>query len=186
MESDSPSTAEKPPKLRWFQYRLRSLFILTTLVAIACSWLSTKIQQKQAEHRALEVVKRLGASEAELGSDEQEPEEPRWWQKLIGNDSLDNGYEIWFHAIELDGLGGDDCTDSDLAKIPWRDLRRLRCVYIFSRKVTDEGLHNLEDLKSIEYLLLVDTKITDGAIERFRHAFPKCYISRKADAPVPE
>jgi hypothetical protein len=40
METDSPPTADqKQPKLRWYQYRLRSLFILTTLVAIACSWL---------------------------------------------------------------------------------------------------------------------------------------------------
>jgi hypothetical protein len=121
-----------------------------------------------------------------LGDEDPAEPEPRRWQTLIGNDSLDNGYEIWFHAIDINGLGRDDCTDSDLAKIPWRDLRGLRCVYIFSRKVTDEGLHNLENLKSIEYLLLVETKITDGAIERFRHAFPKCYISRKADAPVPE
>ena len=31
METDSlPTVEKKPPKLRWFQYRLRSLFILTT------------------------------------------------------------------------------------------------------------------------------------------------------------
>jgi hypothetical protein len=39
--TEPPPTAEKPPKLRWFQYRLRSLFVLTTLVAIACSFAVT-------------------------------------------------------------------------------------------------------------------------------------------------
>ena len=33
MEVESLPTAVPPPKLRWFQYRLRSLFVLTTLVA---------------------------------------------------------------------------------------------------------------------------------------------------------
>jgi hypothetical protein len=30
VESESPPTADQPPKLRWFQYRLRSLFVLAT------------------------------------------------------------------------------------------------------------------------------------------------------------
>jgi hypothetical protein len=48
MATDSPPTAEQPaPKLRWFQYRLRSLFILTTLVAIGCSWLTVTIQSQR-------------------------------------------------------------------------------------------------------------------------------------------
>ena len=40
METESSTIAEQP-KLRWFQYRLRSLFILTTLVAVACSFAVT-------------------------------------------------------------------------------------------------------------------------------------------------
>ena len=36
MGTDALPAVEKPwPKLRWYQYRLRSLFVLTTLVAIA-------------------------------------------------------------------------------------------------------------------------------------------------------
>jgi hypothetical protein len=36
MTTESPLTADQPPpKLRWFQYRLRSLFVLTTLVFCA-------------------------------------------------------------------------------------------------------------------------------------------------------
>ena len=39
METKSlPTTGQKPPKLRWYQWRLRSLFILTLLVAIGMSW----------------------------------------------------------------------------------------------------------------------------------------------------
>jgi hypothetical protein len=41
MRTDSLPTAEPPPKLRWFQYSLRSLFVLTTLVAIGMSLIAT-------------------------------------------------------------------------------------------------------------------------------------------------
>ena len=36
-----------PPehKLRWYQYSLRSLFILTTLVALVCSWYAVQMQE---------------------------------------------------------------------------------------------------------------------------------------------
>ena len=40
METDSSPVAEKQPKLRWFQYSLRSLFLLTLFVAIGMSWLT--------------------------------------------------------------------------------------------------------------------------------------------------
>ena len=38
MKNDpSPTAEKKPPKLRWYQYSLRSLFLLTLLVAIGMS-----------------------------------------------------------------------------------------------------------------------------------------------------
>ena len=37
-----PAAEKKRPRLRWYQYRLRSLFVLTTLVAIGMSWLPTR------------------------------------------------------------------------------------------------------------------------------------------------
>jgi hypothetical protein len=41
METDSlPAAETKPPKLRWYQWRLRSLFLLTLLVAVDMSWLN--------------------------------------------------------------------------------------------------------------------------------------------------
>ena len=46
-------TMTNPPehKLRWYQYKLSSLFILTTLVAFACSWYANEMQ-KAAKRRA--------------------------------------------------------------------------------------------------------------------------------------
>jgi hypothetical protein len=52
MATDSPPSADqKPPKLRWYQYRLRSLFVLTTLVAVACSWLAVMMMKVEGGGR---------------------------------------------------------------------------------------------------------------------------------------
>ena len=61
-EPESSPTAEKPPKLRWFQYRLRSLFILTTLVAIACSWLAVTMQNQRKQKAAAEAIEKIGGN----------------------------------------------------------------------------------------------------------------------------
>jgi hypothetical protein len=61
METDSLATAEKKqPKLRWYQYRLRSLFVLTTLVAIACSWLAVTMQNQRKQKAAAEAIEKAG------------------------------------------------------------------------------------------------------------------------------
>ena len=55
-----PSADQPKPKLRWFQYRLRSLFILTFLVAIPCSWLAVTIQGQGRQHEAAEAILKAG------------------------------------------------------------------------------------------------------------------------------
>ena len=53
METDSSPTAEQnQPKLRWYQWRLRSLFFLTFLVAIGMSWLAVTIQNQRKQKAA--------------------------------------------------------------------------------------------------------------------------------------
>jgi hypothetical protein len=41
------------PKLRWFQYRLRTLLVVVTLFAIPCSWLAVKRQQAKRRLESL-------------------------------------------------------------------------------------------------------------------------------------
>ena len=80
METDSLPTAEmKPPKLRWYQWRLRSLFVLTLLAAIGMSWL-TVIRQDQRKQKA--------AAEALTKAGEKSTSEPTWLGKLLRDDSL--------------------------------------------------------------------------------------------------
>ena len=61
MEIESSSIAEKP-KLRWFQFRLRSLFIFTTLVAIGMSWVAVTMQNQRKQGAAAVAIKKGGRS----------------------------------------------------------------------------------------------------------------------------
>ena len=47
----------KPYRLRWFQYRLRSLFVLMFLVSIGMSWFSVNMQRAKKQKEAVEEIK---------------------------------------------------------------------------------------------------------------------------------
>ncbi len=42
---DKPNIAEpQKPRRRWFQFRLRTLLIVTAIVAVLCAWLASAFQ----------------------------------------------------------------------------------------------------------------------------------------------
>src|SRR5512140_3443850 len=50
-------TTPSKHRLRWYQYSLRSMFVLTVLVAIAGSWFAVKRQQKERERAAVKWIR---------------------------------------------------------------------------------------------------------------------------------
>ena len=50
------------PKLRWFQFRLRSLLVLTLLCSIACSWLAVKKQRADRQRELVSAIREAGGS----------------------------------------------------------------------------------------------------------------------------
>ena len=80
MEAHSPLAAEnKPPKLRWYQWRLRSLFVLSLVVAIGMSYVAVTIQNQRKQKAAAEEIRKVGGVVIS---------EPTWLGKLLGDDSL--------------------------------------------------------------------------------------------------
>jgi len=49
-------------RLRWYQYSLRSLLVLTVLVAIGGSWFAWKKQQVERQRAAVRAIKELGGA----------------------------------------------------------------------------------------------------------------------------
>src|SRR5689334_19846235 len=81
-----------PPKRRWFQFSLRTLLILTTVVAIGCGWFAMKIRRARRQDAAVEALRK--ACQANVFYDYQTPGSgnrgsdvppgPAWFRSIFG------------------------------------------------------------------------------------------------------
>ncbi|MGA7701746.1 MAG: hypothetical protein WCB27_19235, partial [Thermoguttaceae bacterium] len=157
MEATSlPTAAQKPPKLRWYQWRLRSLFILTLLVAIGMSWLTVTIQNQRKQKAAAEAITKLGGTVQS---------EPTWLGWLLRDDSLVSVTKVYLaakHNPFRDEPDEDVLTDAGLVHLqPLSQLRELSLDHTY---VSDAGLANLEGLSQLQKLWLCNTKVTDAGL----------------------
>jgi hypothetical protein len=172
MDSPNPQPAQPDNKLRWYQYRLRSLFVLTTLVAFGMSWVAVKKEGYRRQHDAAAAIEKMH------GSVMWAPK-PGWFGKLLRDDSLRDVTEVHFasvidledadlaHVEAFSGLKrlvimGGQITDAGLRHL--QDLRQLEDLNLSDTKITDAGLRHLQDLRQLEYLDLSGTKITDAGL----------------------
>ena len=147
------------PKRRWYQYSLRSLFILTTLVAIACSWYANEMQQAAKRRAAIEEIEKLGGEvwyyDAKATRAPGEP--PRWlsWlRRLHSEEHLGNA--------TLVSLMDTKITDAGMANL--QGLTNVEELFLAGTRITDAGLVHLEDLTNLEELELSGTQITDAGL----------------------
>ena len=50
----------KRPRLRWYQYSLRTLFLLTLIVSLLMSWHAVKMKKAMAQKKAVEAILAAG------------------------------------------------------------------------------------------------------------------------------
>ena len=138
-----------PPehKLRWYQYKLSSLFILMTLVALAFSWYTNEMFKATERRRAIAEIEKLGGSLSYYdASDPKALGEPlrwfSWLRKLHGDEHLGNAV-----VVELYGT-----------------------------QITDAVLVHLKGLTKLEWLWVRETRITDEGIKKLQEALPNCKI----------
>jgi hypothetical protein len=62
-------------------------------------------------------------------------------------------------------------------------LRRIEVLDLYGRGITDVGLTHLIEITSLRELFLLDTRVTDAGIERFRLALPSCVVTRLTTKP---
>jgi Leucine-rich repeat (LRR) protein len=141
------------PKLRWYQFRLRTLLIFVTLFAIPCSWVAVKKEQKRREREAATEIEKLGGKVAW-----SRPWGPRSSQRLLGDDL--------FGSVTIVVLDGTQVTDAGLEHL--KGLGQLRQLEFRSTQVTDAGLEHLQGLKQLQWLALDETKVTDAGLEHLQ------------------
>jgi hypothetical protein len=182
MDAPGPLSAATKPKLRWYQFSLRALFVVVTLCAIPCSWLAVKLQEARRRHER--VLRSYAAGNAIIKAGGE-----------IGAGGLPDGrmsFVVSFRGkrftkdclnplrdLELTygvDLAGTLVTDADLdALVGVEGLQELR---LEGTTVTDAGLEALSRLENLRILHLEKTHVTDIGVARLQTALPNCKIFR--------
>ena len=128
-----PTDQPNPPKtkLPWYQYRLRTLFILTFLVAVVCSWPAVKMQQARKQKEAVESLRELG------GVVEYDNEEPVDYRGFVKYSAPGSPGPAWLRNL----LGEDS-------------FRKALVVNLSGKELTAESVRHLERLNDLESLSL--------------------------------
>ncbi len=148
MESPNPHPAKPDQKLRWYQYRLRTLFLLMLLVSIGMSWVAVTIQGYRRQRDAAEAIEKEGGQVIWA-------ERPGWLGKLLRDDSL--------RDVTVVNFWGREHTNAVLAHL--EALSQLQGLTVFGSKVTDAGLVHLETLRQLQELSLCSTNnVTDAGL----------------------
>jgi Leucine-rich repeat (LRR) protein len=104
--------AEPKRKRRWFQFSLRTLMILTLIVAIPCAWLGRKIEQKRREREAVAAIMKAGGivvydyQKPSLKSGQafkpvEEPNGPALLRNLLGENLFSEVYAVYHNNAAL-------------------------------------------------------------------------------------
>jgi len=160
------------PKRRWYQFSLRALFGLMTVVAMFCAWFG---YQRREGQRAKAAIEELGGRVSIWDYWDH-----RWGQAInadlfgtaIDDQDLARIVELPISgALRLDGTA---ITDEGLAHVQKR--RDLRSLSISDTDITDEGLEHLKQASSLEFLQAHRTRITDGGVAELKRALPKLKV----------
>jgi hypothetical protein len=176
------------PRLRWFQFRLRTLFVVMTLWALWLGWICDRA------HRQRDAVAAIEAAGGGVKYDDADPSDPfsgvmrDWstWQwpgkavlrRWLGRDYLDNLVVVWLSAEHV-----DEALMMRLTRVP--SLRRLDIrgpgarnrtwahlgsfgsleeLHLADTGIADGDLIHVSSIRFLRYLDLGGTKITDAAL----------------------
>ncbi len=183
------SQPEPKPKLRWYQYRLWHLFVLTAVIAVVCSWFACKMVAANKRKAAVNAIEALGGSvtyDYQLDASGGEipnakPPGPEWFRNLVGLDFLADvvcvrigSYSDW-HSDRSYQLVTDDWIQEHIMR-----LTNLQSLGLHDTQVTDAGLEHLKRLPNLRELHLTlsvyDTYLTVEGVEKLQQALPNCEI----------
>jgi hypothetical protein len=171
--NEKPSIPSPVRKRRWLAFSLRSLFVLTLVIACLLGWKLHKVNQQR---RAVSQIKELGGAvyynvDRGVADDQSFFEPPEWLRRQIGDDFFDYVVAVRLHSKDVEdvsfladlptiddlGLTGTNVTDlSPLAK-----LTKLERLSLHGVPVRD--ISPLSNLTNLDTLSLENTNVADVA-----------------------
>ena len=100
MTTDHPTPPK--PRRRWFQFSLRTLFVLLTVL---CVWLAVTVNRARKQREAVAAIEAVGGMVLyEHQYDDSEPPGPKWLRELVGDE----------YFVSVDVVFFVEATDADL------------------------------------------------------------------------
>ncbi len=168
------------PKRRWFQYSLRSMFVLMTVLAL---WLGAETHRARRQQQAIAAIQ---AASGAGGYVERCAWGRKWLAPYIGEDYFRRAVWVDFAAPDprwdvrdvlqdpLEGrehlvfAGSQRNSEFHEDVLRYLDSLDIESVQLRRVPITPEGLRHLRTLKRLKTLRLYDLEITDEALHRLR------------------
>jgi hypothetical protein len=178
---------------RWFRFSLRSLFLVTTVLAI---WLAFKVHAARQQREAVAYFLSVGGTlryDHELDSTGKPirnatPPGWPWLRNMLGSEYFDSARALQLSSKSVTDPGARHLTGLPTLKSLWLEhtqvgdesaasigqLRMLYSLDLSSTGFTDAGLVGLRNLSNLTYLNLVGTKVSDAGVDSLL-AMPSLY-----------
>jgi len=144
---------------RWFQFRLRTVFVLMAVCAAVAGMYVWKIQPRLRERSLL--LRLQQCPDTAIVFEEEVP----WTAKLFGR-------EGFAHITELSTIGG--LTDEDLEHVALTD--EIRVVELGDEGITTASLECLQHWPNLKSLTLYWTSVTREDVRRFHAIRPEVRV----------
>lgn len=165
--------SDKPSKLRWFQFRLRTLLIAFLVLGLPLSWLAAEVNRLRKQKQAVTALQQHGwqlmydwqIADQNLRSAFalEELQTPEWVRKRFGPEYSD---------VVVASVGNGSASDlHDLGRFP-----NLRCVMIYNTPVPDAAINNLKTLSNLKQLTFSEAQVSQEHADEIRAAIPGCWV----------
>lgn len=170
----SKALAFLKPKRRWFQYSLRTLFLLVTIFAI---WLGFTVHRVNRQRDAVAAIREMGGwirYDFQISSGKFDPKAqssiPNWLLRFVG-------YDFFHDVVEVNLVYNDDgpqrLNNPNVIYVPLKclgGLPRLKALFLYDAQATDQGLAHVGRLKHLEKLYMWDaSEVSDIGVQHLRN-----------------
>src|SRR5262245_2510748 len=132
----------------WLQFRLRTVFVGVAVAGVGFLGWRTYVEPFRLQRRAMEAVG------AEGGACRTEPGAPQWMCALFGTDR--------FLDVTYVDLGDRDPSGDLFPRLSV--MRRLETLIVGGPTITDAELKRFGPLRSLRFLVLDSTEVTDDGV----------------------